>query len=47
MMASHADDDLTPDVPEGYKPGEKKDLSHYEKLGRYCEDAGALLVSFV
>lgn len=34
-MASVADDELVPDQTEGYRPGEKKTLDEYQKLGMY------------
>ena len=34
-MASQADDDLVASKTEGYKPGEKKTIDEYAKLGMW------------
>lgn len=33
-MASQGDDELVPDQTEGYRPGQKKTLDEYQKLGK-------------
>ena len=39
-MASSADDELIPEQTEGYKPGEKKTLDEYQKLGKCSVHTG-------